>query len=246
MQARKPNDHFTRLKLNHRGIFSNQLLDLLEIGRRVDEALCNFLLWVSKYMEHVPLLHDTPMLHYSNAVTDLLHHSHLMRDEHDRDAKRFIQLLQQAQNGPCGLGIQRGCCLVAQQHIRVVGQCSGNGDALLLSAGELTGVGSCFISDAYKLQQVRYFVRRFFFAQAAAPQRVGNISGNRAGRHQIKMLKDHPDFSPRLPKFLRIQCRDLFSVHRDRTMCQRGRIVWKILNGGRYKTFFCICSFPLQ
>ena len=56
------------------------------------------------------------------------------------------------------------------------------------------------------------------------------------------MQKDHPDFSPRLPKFLRIQCRDLFSVHRDRTMCQRGRIVQKILNGGRYKTFFCICT----
>ena len=25
-------------------------------------------------------------------------------------------------------------------------------------------------------------------------------------------------------------------------MCQRGRIVQKILNGGRYKTFFCICT----
>ena len=25
-------------------------------------------------------------------------------------------------------------------------------------------------------------------------------------------------------------------------VCQRGRIVQKILNGGRYKTFFCICT----
>ena len=119
-------------------------------------------------------------------------------------------------HGLCRLGVQRGRGLVAQQHIGVVGQCSGNGDALLLPAGELTGVGICFIRNAHKLQQTCYLVCRFFLAQSAATQRIGHISGNRTGRHQIKMLKDHSNLLPCLPEFVRGQCRDLFSTHRDR------------------------------
>ena len=37
----------------------------------------------------------------------------------------------------------------------------------------------------------------------------------------------------------RINCNPFEAVF---PMCQRGRIVQKILNGGRYKTFFCICT----
>ena len=123
------------------------------------------------------------MLHHRDPAADLLDHSHLVGDQHDRNAKRFIQMLQEVQDGSCGLRVQCRCGLVAQQHIGIIGQCSRNGNALLLPAGQLAGIGVRLIANPHKLQQMCDLVRRFFPAQTAAAHGVGYISGDGAGRH---------------------------------------------------------------
>ena len=140
-----------------------------------------------------------------------------MGDQHHRDAKGFIQVLQQMQNGFGGLRIQRRGSFIAQQHAGIVGKSSGNGDPLFLTAGELLRISVSFIADPHQLQQALNLVCGLLLAQSAAPQGIGHISRHRPGRHQVEVLKDHPDLLPGLAQLLYAQGCDLLSVHRDRT-----------------------------
>ena len=120
---------------------------------RMNEVLRDHLLRSGKYAENVPPLHDPAVFHYCDAVANLLDHGHFMGDQHHRDAKGFIQVLQQMQNGFGGLRIQRRGSFIAQQHAGIVGKSSGNGDPLFLTAGELLGISVSFIAAPHQLQQ---------------------------------------------------------------------------------------------
>ena len=75
---------------------------------------------------------------------------------------------------------------VASSHSSTLGSlanASRNGNALLLPAGQLAGIGVRLIANPHKLQQMCDLVRRFFPAQTAAAHGVGYISGDGAGRH---------------------------------------------------------------
>ena len=152
-------DQLARLKLHDRGVFRNQLVDLAEVGGRVDEVLGDILLRGGKDAEYLALLDHTAVLHDRHTAADLLDDCHLMRDQDDRDAERFIELPQQPEDGFGGLRVERRGRLVAQQHIGVVGKRPCDGNALLLSAGELLGIRLRLVPDADQLEQPVHLVR---------------------------------------------------------------------------------------
>ncbi len=79
------------------------------------------------------LLHEPPLLHHEDAVG--AHHARkAMRDENGRAP--FGEALERFAQGFLALGIERGGGLVEQQDRRVAQEGAGNGDALLLPAGE--------------------------------------------------------------------------------------------------------------
>ena len=80
------------------------------------------------------------LVHEDHAVAHLAGKRHLMRDHHQRHA--FLrQRLDHAQHLTHQLRVQRRGDLVAQQHLRLHGQGTGNGHALLLPTRELVGHG---------------------------------------------------------------------------------------------------------
>ena len=94
-------DELAGLETRDGGILGDERFDLLEVRGRVDEALRDVLLGLSEDREDLALLDDAAVFHDGDAVTDLLDDSHLVRDEHDRDAERFVEVLEKV-----GLGDQ--------------------------------------------------------------------------------------------------------------------------------------------
>ena len=216
LNVAQAHDELARLQLHHRRVLLDELLDLAEIGRRVDEAPGDLLPGICEHIEYLALLDDPAVLHDRHAVADLLDHGHFVRDDDDRDAELFVQVLQQPQDRLGGLGVERRGRLVAQQHIRVVCERPRDGNALLLSSGELLRVRLRLVSDADQLEQPVHLVRDLLSGKAAAAQRIRDISEHGARRHQIEVLKDHADLFARLPQLPRRERGHFFSVHRDR------------------------------
>ena len=181
----------------------------------MDEALRDVLLGLSEDREDLALLDDAAVFHDGDAVTDLLDDGHLVRDEHDRDAERFIEVLEKVQDRLRCLRVERGGRLVAQKHLWVVGKGAGDGDALLLSAGELAGVGVRLVADADEFQERCDLLLDILLAQAAALERVGDVSGHRARRHQVEVLEDHADLLARRAQVLGRERRQVLSRDED-------------------------------
>ena len=125
----------------------------------VDEVLGDVLSRVGENVEHLAGLDHLTVLHNGYAVADLLDDRHFVGDDNDRDAEGFVQVLEQLQNRLGGLRIECRGSLVAEQHIRVVGQCSCDGNTLLLTAGQLLGVRLRLITDADQIKQALYLFR---------------------------------------------------------------------------------------
>ena len=76
-----------------------------------------------------------------------------MCDEDNGFALLFMQRVEQIHHEPPGLAVQRAGGFVRQNDGRVVGHGSGNGDALLLSAGKLVGHVIHAVAHLYHFQQ---------------------------------------------------------------------------------------------
>ena len=74
-----------------------------------------------------------------------------MGDDDDGDAQLAVDVLQKVQNALGGEGIQSAGGLVAEQNLGVIGQSSCDGHALLLSAGELGGIGVRLVLKSHAL-----------------------------------------------------------------------------------------------
>ena len=77
-----------------------------------------------------------------------------MRDDDDRDAELFVDVADQLKDLARRLGVERAGRFVAQQNLGVRRQRAGNGDALLLTAGELRGIGLRLVGQADRLQKL--------------------------------------------------------------------------------------------
>ena len=75
--------------------------------------------------------------------------AYLVGDDDHRDPQLLVQFLQKREDGIGGGGVQRGGGFVAEKHLRVRGQRPGDGYPLLLTAGELGGIGACLFLQSY-------------------------------------------------------------------------------------------------
>ena len=135
-------------------------------------------------------------------VAHLLHHAHLVRDDDDGDAELFVDVADQLEDLARGLGVQRARGLVAEQDLRICGKCAGDGDALLLSAGELRGIGLGLVLEADDLQQLQrpLLAVLFLSAQPGKLHRKADVVEAVALHQQVEALKDHRDIAPRRAK----------------------------------------------
>ena len=112
-----------------------------------------------------------------------------------------------------GVGVKGAGSLVAQQHLGLGGQGAGNGDALLLAAGELGGVGVCLVRQTHQLQKLSGALLGVGLLHARQLHGEAHVAQAGALHQQVKVLEDHGDLPPRLPQLLGGHFLQLLSVH---------------------------------
>ncbi len=104
-----------------------------------------------------------------DGVADLFHDAHLMGDDHNGDAQLLLMSLMRVRIAWVVLGVQCTGSFVAQQNFGVGGQCAGNGDALLLTAGQLCRVGVGLIRQTHhSSSSLARFSASAFFTPASS------------------------------------------------------------------------------
>ena len=66
-----------------------------------------------------------------------------MRDEDKGDSRIFLDFFQLLLHILAQLEVERAQRLVQQQHLRLIDQCAGDGDALLLTSGKAGHAALC-------------------------------------------------------------------------------------------------------
>ena len=94
-----------------------------------------------------------------------------MGDEDEGDADLLLNVLELLLHLLAQLQVERAERLVEQQHARLVDECAGDGDALLLTAGELGHVAVGVVLKAHQTQHTHDLLgnnvlRLFFDGQA--------------------------------------------------------------------------------
>ena len=146
------------------------------------------------------LLHHLALVQDGQMPADLLHHAHLVGNDDHRQTQLLMDAADQLQNGAGGVGIQGAGGLVAEQDLGVCGQGPGDGDPLLLPAGELGRVGRSLVRQPHQLQQLHGA------PIGLGPGNPGQIQGKAhvfqaaALHQQMEALEDHGDLPAQLPE----------------------------------------------
>ena len=141
-------------------------------------------------------LEKTSLLQDGHAGADGLHHRHLVGDDHGGDAQALVDVLNQLQNGPGGGGVQGAGGLVTQQHLGVGGQGPGDGDALLLPAGQLGGVGVGLVGQAHDVQVLQGALLGLRLGHPGDLHGEADVLQAGALHEQVELLEDHADGPP--------------------------------------------------
>ena len=170
---------------------------------------------VSASTPFIEIVHHHAAVQNGDTIADLLHDAHLVGDDHHRDAKLLVDVLDQLQDGMGGVGVQRAGGLIAQQHLGVRCQRAGNGNALLLTAGQLCRVGIGLIGQTHHFQQlsgtlfgIRLFRTRQLHGEADVLQ-AGAL------HQQVELLEDHSDVAAALAQLGRGQALHGSAVNDD-------------------------------
>ena len=153
------------------------------------------------------VLHRAGFLQYAviqdgNVRTNFFHNRHLMGDDHHGDAQPLVDVLDQLQDVLGGLGVQSRGGLVAEQDFGVRGQGTGDGDALLLSAGELGRIGVRLVGQADDLQQLLGLLLGIGGLHAGDLHGKTDIFQTSPLHEQVELLKDHADGTALLDELL--------------------------------------------
>ena len=154
--------------MRHAAAFSifQHVVEVVHVARGINETLRHRGLGVGEDIKNRPFFDDAPVFHHGSTVADEFHHVHLMRNDDDRNAESGIHLTQQFQNRARRLGVQGTRCFIAQQHLGVVRERTGNGNALLLAARQLRGIGFRFIRKFHEFQERTNLFTSFFGRKA--------------------------------------------------------------------------------
>ena len=93
-----------------------------------------------------------PMIHNCHTVTYFFHHRHLMGNDYHRQLQLLVYSFQKYQNLLRNFRVQCAGGLITQKHLRIHGQCSGNGNTLPLPAGKLCRISFCLVCQSNNLQ----------------------------------------------------------------------------------------------
>ena len=155
---------------------------------------------------------DVALVNDRHAVADLLHHAHFVRDDHDGNAQRAVDLPQEGENGLCGGGVEGAGGLIAEKIFGLGGQRACNRHALRLSAGELRGIRACPVGKPDQLQQLQAACVGLLPRPMGNFQREANIVQHCALLQQIEALKNHADAPPLLQQRLLAERGELFPI----------------------------------
>ena len=137
------------------------------------------------------LLGDITAVDKENAVRDLAGKAHLVRHYDHRHAVGG-ELLHYAQHLSDHLGIESRCRLVEQHYIRIHAERAGDSHALLLSAGELIGIGIRLFAES---DDIEHLARLFASLRLALlfdiHRSEGQVIENAVIVEEIEVLKDH-------------------------------------------------------
>ena len=195
--------------------------ELVPPAVRVDQLLCHRGLRTGEHLVDRAHLRDAAGIDDRHALADLLDDRHLMRDDDDRDAERFVDLPQQREDRPRGRRVECARGLVAQQDLRVCRQRAGDRHTLLLAARKLGRVIVRAVTQADGLEQLARPLLRVRLFDARDLEREADILQRRALLQQVKLLEDHAHRAARLEQLLFGQLAQLLPVHGHRALGRR-------------------------
>ena len=138
---------------------------------------------------------DEPVVHEDDPVGDVPGEAHLVGDDHHGDVLG-CQVFDDFQDFAGEFGVKGGGRLIKEQDVRVHAQGSGNGNSLLLSAGELVGVIVFFVGEAHFFQKLSCLGIDFFFVPLLDfDGGVNNIFNHGKMGKKVKVLEYQADFS---------------------------------------------------
>ena len=130
--------------------FFFSFLTLQHLGK---ECFQSGMLRVREQLLRRLVLLDLAVIDEDDAVGHLTGEAHFVGDHQHGDAG-VGQLLHQFQNLAHHFGVEGAGGLVEQDHVRVHGKGTGNGNTLLLTAGKALGVGIGLVGQAHAGQQL--------------------------------------------------------------------------------------------
>ena len=145
-----------------------------------DECPRGLVLRAGEDVEDVAFLDDLSAVHDDDAVADLLHHVHFVRDHHDRHAELLVEPLEELKRRDGGFRIERRSRLIGKQHLRIGGEGAGDADALLLPARELGGVLAGVLVKTNEVDEGLDLLAYLFLRNAGKLERKRHILVDRA------------------------------------------------------------------
>ena len=174
---------------------------------------------VAEHLLGIALLDDDAAVHEDHAVAHGAGKGHLVRDD-DHGHFFLREITDDLEHLAGQLGIERAGRLVEKEDVGPQRQRAGDGDALLLSAGELAGVGVRLVRKAHLFEQgERQLTHLAALAPLHSERRVRHVFEHR-GMQCAGTVEHQPEaaFDPPQRSLVRVDALSL-RVHR------RGKVV---------------------
>jgi len=143
-----------------------------------------------------PLFEDHAVVHKDDAVGHFAGKAHFVRDAHHGHAV-LGQILHAAQHFVDHFRVEGGGGFVEQHGAGLHGERAGDGDTLLLPAGNLARALGGLTRDAHAAEQFHRQIRGLLLAHAPdLDRREGHVFKHGQVRVQVELLEDHADFRP--------------------------------------------------
>ena len=148
-----------------------------------------------KYLLRGTFYCNEAIIHKNDPVRNIFGKIHLVGDDYHSDVFG-CQVLDDLQDLAGELGVKGRGWLIEEQDVGVHAQGSGNGNSLLLSAGELVGVIVFFVGQAHFFQKLSCLGVDFFFVSFLDFNGgVNNIFDDGKMGEKIEVLEYQADFS---------------------------------------------------
>ena len=164
------------------------------------KGLGALLLRVAEHAFGITLLDDHAAVHEDDAVRHRAGEGHLVRDD-DHGHLLLRELADDLEHLARELGVEGARRLVEEQQLRVQRKGPRDGDALLLPAGELAGVGIGLALEAHLLQEGRAALEDLVLLASVQERRLSEVFHDRVVREEVEALEHEPEARAELVEF---------------------------------------------